>query len=195
MKADSTGNHVLQAIRDYKKGSVQRAVERFTSLSQEGSANAASYLGGIYEWGARGLPPDPGKALTLYKQAADQGDLLAYIGLGRLHLRGQGVEQNFKKAFYYYSLVENRGYANGPMLVTLGRMYQFGWGIEKDSNKAEYYYRLASAVGNVYGRRYLGLLLLHQGHWLAGNLHSLRAVFSSYLIAAKSPSDDRLKEM
>ena len=116
MKKHSPQSAVLQAIQEYKTGNPQLAIAQLTSLSQDGSADAASYLGGIYEFGTVGLQPDPEKALTLYKQAAEQGDLLAYIGLGRLHLRGHGVEQNFKKAFYYYSFVENRGYAKSRIM-------------------------------------------------------------------------------
>jgi uncharacterized protein len=188
-------NDFLDAVSDFKAGNVELALDKLQKLSDSGLTEATCYLGSIYETRPNAEVSDGERALEFYRKAASEGELRGYIGLARLHFRGRGVTRDMKKAFYYYSLVENRGYANGSMLVTLGRMYQFGWGVKKDENEAERYYRLASAVGNVYGRRYLGLLLIGKGRWVAGNIYSFWAVFSAYLIKSRDPWDDRLKEL
>ncbi len=51
------------------------------------------------------------KAIQLYKQAAEKGNLKSLDSLGRIYQRGKGVEKNLKKALEYYTLAATKGHA------------------------------------------------------------------------------------
>jgi len=153
------------------------------------------FLANIYEWGAPGIPPDPVQAFELYVDLARDENLSANLGLGRLYLYGRGVERDMRKALQCFTLVESRGYASGQMMTTLGRMYEFGWGTEVDDKGAEHYYREANRMGNVYGRRYLGLFLKKKGRIFVGSFYVVSAAIRALLIGIKNPNDVRLNEM
>lgn len=81
--------------------------------------------------------------------------------LGRMFLRGEGMEQSFEKALTWFL----RGVANGDSLCQyeLGLMYLHGYGVRKDAVTAADYFREASNQDFASAQVNLGQLYLDQG--------------------------------
>ncbi|XP_078261783.1 protein sel-1 homolog 1-like [Rhinoraja longicauda] len=96
-----------------------------------------------------------------FQLIAEKGDLQSQVGLGQLHLTGgKGIEQDFKKAFYYLSKAAEGGSANA--LGFLGKMYSEGNEAVPQSNEiALIYYRMAAERDNPIGLTGLGLVYLY----------------------------------
>tara|TARA_B100000029_G_scaffold120931_2_gene114277 strand:- start:2846 stop:3319 length:474 start_codon:yes stop_codon:yes gene_type:complete len=69
-------------------------------------------------------------AYKFWKYDADKGDALSQFNLALLYFFGNGVEQNFKKAFYYCSLSANQGLPRAQN--NLAHMYFKGSGVEQN---------------------------------------------------------------
>ncbi|KAL8657438.1 MAG: hypothetical protein Q9226_001910 [Calogaya cf. arnoldii] len=81
--------------------------------------------------------------------------------LGRMSLRGEGMEQSFEKALVWFK----RGLANGDSLCQyeLGLMYLNGFGVRKDAVTAADYFKEAANQDFTAAQSYLGQLFLDQG--------------------------------
>ncbi|CAO1605726.1 ERAD-associated protein [Xanthoria calcicola] len=81
--------------------------------------------------------------------------------LGRMSLRGEGMEQSFEKALVWFK----RGLANGDALCQyeLGLMYLNGFGVRKDPVTAADYFKEAANQDFTSAQSYLGQLFLDQG--------------------------------
>ena len=62
------------------------------------------------------------------KALAEKGDAVAQYNVGMLYAEGQGVEQDIKKAFVWFSKAADQGYAKAQYY--LGVMYANGQGVE-----------------------------------------------------------------
>ncbi|XP_072122978.1 protein sel-1 homolog 1-like [Mobula birostris] len=96
-----------------------------------------------------------------YQFIAERGDVASQVSLGQLHLTGgKGIEQDFKKAFYYLSKAAQGGSTNA--LGFLGKMYFEGNEVVPQSNEiALMYFRMAAERGNPIGLTGLGLAYLY----------------------------------
>lgn len=56
------------------------------------------------------MAPDYTKAFNYYEQAAAHGEVLSEYALGCLYLEGQGVEQDFEKAKYWFEQAATKDY-------------------------------------------------------------------------------------
>lgn len=73
-------------------------------------------------------------SLKLIKSAADAGDPKAQSRVGTWYYTGRHVEQNFDKAFEYYSKAAQQNEVSA--IGNLGYLYQHGLGVERDSVQA-----------------------------------------------------------
>ena len=91
--------------------SEKEIVERLNKRVEAGDAEAIYTHGNYYKDGKRGFPQDYIKALELWHRAAELGNITAYSRIGYAYDNGQGVEIDFKKAYYYYELAAMGGCA------------------------------------------------------------------------------------
>ena len=89
-----------------------------------------------------------------------------YNRLGIRYENGDGVEQDYSKAVYYYKLAADQGYIYAQN--NLGYMYDMGYGIEQDYEKAVYYYQLSAEQGNYMSQCNLGYMY-ESGHGVEQN--------------------------
>lgn len=82
------------------------------------------------------------KALELLPPIAEEGNAIAQGLLGRMYLRGEGVNQDYQKAVKWFLLAAEQGdaYSQGK----LGGMYDGGLGVVQDNKEAVKWYRLAA---------------------------------------------------
>ena len=102
-----------------------------------------------YETGET-VEQDYEKAMTLYQQAAEAGNWMAYNNMGWLYQNGFGYEKDIPTAIHCYELAAEHG--NDMAMVNLGNLYEFGEGVEKDYVKAFQWYNKAAEAGNLAGR-------------------------------------------
>ena len=85
---------------------------------------------------------------------ADGGDAVAQYQMGRICETGNGVEQNYGKAFEYYSKAAAQGLAAGQ--YALGFCYSEGRGVAQDYGQAVQWYMKAAAQGEAAAQYALG---------------------------------------
>ncbi len=78
-------------------------------------------------------------------EAAEAGDIEAQNELGNCYYNGDGVEQDYKKAAYWYGKSAESG--NAIPEYNLGLLYEYGDGVEQDSAKAAEWYRKSAEQG------------------------------------------------
>ena len=71
--------------------------------------------------------------------SAKKGDMTAQYNLGVMYANGQGVTQNYSKAFEWYSRAAAQGDADAQ--YRLGLMYASGQGVTQNYSKAFEWYR------------------------------------------------------
>lgn len=87
--------------RDKKYGEegLRPAFEYLQRASEMGSAEAMNELGGMYYDGRANGAPDYEAAAYWYQKSAEGGNVRAWINLGLLYGRGEGVQQDDALAF------------------------------------------------------------------------------------------------
>lgn len=135
------GKHYYEAPRGYKRN-LRKAQRQFMKI-------ARAY------WGKDGKvnPKAPKDIEHVAGKAA------AYIG--RMFLRGEGMEQNFEKAQIWFK----RGIANGDPFAQyhLGLMYRDGLGVPQDGLRAGTYLKAAAEQSLPIAQSALAVLFLDQG--------------------------------
>ena len=80
------------------------------------------------------------------KPLAEQGDAKAQFNLGFLYRIGQGIQQDYHKAYHWYSLAAGQGYPEAQYKI--GLMYYKGQVVAKSYQKAFEWYSLAAIQSN-----------------------------------------------
>jgi SEL1 protein len=102
-----------------------------------------------------------GKVNPKASKGVDKIAAKAAAHIGRMFLRGEGMEQNFEKAATWFQ----RGIANGDSLCQhhMALMYRDGLGVPKDSVRAAMYFKAAAEQDLPASQSSLGALFLDQG--------------------------------
>ena len=95
-------------------------------------------------------------SFEILKPLAEQGDAKAQFNLGFLYRIGHGVNQNYKKAYHWYSLAAEQGYAEAQYKI--GLMYYKGQVVAQDYQKAFKWYSLAAKQDDPKAQFNLGVL-------------------------------------
>lgn len=153
-------------------------LEYLDLMSRKGDLKATFTLGRLHYEGSRTMRRNLRTARAYFmvvarKYWAKDGSILTEdngIGkfaskaagyLGRMFLRGEGMEQSFEKALAWF----RRGLANGDALCQyeLGLMYLQGLGVRKDALAAADYFKQAANQDFASAQVRLGQLFLDQG--------------------------------
>ena len=91
--------------------SVEKGFKRYKKRMELNDPIAIHATGLFYYLGENGYPQDYTKAFELWHQAAELGYSLAYYNIGRLYMKGEGVEKDAQRAVYYFELAAIGGEA------------------------------------------------------------------------------------
>ena len=94
--------------------------------------------------------------------------------IGRLYLKGHGIEQDYSKAYYSFSLSAENGYAHANYYI--GNMFYYGLGFEQNYKESLEYYEKAAAQNDYYAEYKLGRMYL-KGEGVALNLEAAEQHF------------------
>ena len=153
-------------------------LEYLDLMSRKGDLKATFSLGRLHYEGSRTMKRNLRTARAYFRIVAQKywakdGSILTEDGgigrvaskaagyLGRMSLRGEGMEQSFEKALIWFK----RGLANGDALCQyeLGLMYLQGLGVRRDAVTAADYFKEAANQDFASAQTYLGQLFLDQG--------------------------------
>ena len=109
-----------------------------------------------------------------------------------MYYLGRGVEQDYDKAFLYYSTIDK--HKQHPIAwLMLGRMYLAGHGVEKDLVRARNYLRKAAERGYVFGYAYLYVLERELGNACKAWLLKWKAAILTIRLKLVNGEDIRLR--
>jgi uncharacterized protein len=103
---------------------------------------------------------DYATAYRLWHPLADQGDAVAQLKLGVMHLNGWGVPQDYSEALKWYGKAAEQG--NAFAQFYLGIMHASGRGVPQDYAESAEWYRKAAEQGNALAQNNLGVAY-HKG--------------------------------
>ena len=108
------------------------------------AAGASAYAAGNYT-----------VAFNEFSAAAEQGDARAQHNLGAMYDKGQGVQQDYSQAVYWYRKAAEQGIASAQN--NLGVLYENGLGLPQNNSQAVYWLRKAADQGHADAQNNLGL--------------------------------------
>ncbi len=94
------------------------------------------------------------KALNLWQNLAEQGDVNSQINIGEMYARGLGVTRNATEALKWFKKAAAQGSAAAEF--NLGEMYGYGHGIPVDHKRSIEWYRKAAQQGHTSASYKLG---------------------------------------
>jgi len=167
--------------------------------SRKGDIRATFNMAKLYYDGSRGLKRDMRVAKELFMHIARmywpangkvKDDLPSNVEklapraagyLGRMFLRGEGMEQSYTKAKIWFQ----RGITNGDALsqYSMGLMYKNGLGVQQDTNKAAEYFAAAADHDLAVAQTNLGILFLDQGEVATARSYFELAIRSGHIEA------------
>ncbi len=130
------------------------ARKRLEPAAAQGRASAMSLLAWVYA--REGTEAALARAATLYREAAESGDLAAQNNLGEFHETGRGVPRDTAVAIQWYRRSAEQGF--GPAQFNLARLLAFGMGTERDTSQARDWATKAQAQGIAQADELLRLL-------------------------------------
>lgn len=85
-------------------------------LADYGDPQSQFIIAMAYEKGD-GVAPDPKKAVSFYKKAAEQGHLESCMKLGSIYLENKWIQKDEEKALYWYLKAGKQGYTQAQFKV------------------------------------------------------------------------------
>ncbi|TDZ60564.1 Protein sel-1-like protein 1 [Colletotrichum trifolii] len=178
--ASSAGMNAMKASPNSDaNAAIDDVIEYLDLMSQKGDAKASYNLGRIYYDGQRGLDRDldlarkyfftvakrywkkDGRILDNHKQGIEKTASKAAGFIGRMYLRGDGIDQSFDQAKRWFE----RGISHGDAQSQygLGLMMLHGYGTPKNIAMATDLFKAAAEQDYAPAQIELGVLYLDQG--------------------------------
>ena len=125
----------------------QREFEKHMSKASDLGHDGAQFsFGKMLFYGTKYLEKDIEDALTLLEKSASQDNPDALNFLAQIYLNGEGVNQDYEKAYQYALHATNIGYEYHSLY--LGSFYEAGIVVDKDLDKAIECYQTAAKANN-----------------------------------------------
>jgi SEL1 protein len=177
--AASAGSNALKAHPNSDAyASIEDIIEYLDLMSQKGDFKASFNLGRIYYEGQRGLDKNMALARKYFfdvtqkywrksrpvdnpKVGLDKTAGKAAGFIGRMYMRGEGVEQNFDRAKIWFE--RGDGLKDAQSQYGLGLLYLNGYGIKADAAQAIEFFKKAAAQDYAAAQVQLGYLYLDHG--------------------------------
>jgi uncharacterized protein len=172
------------------KTNPSEALHDLRDLADRGSVMSMIYIANAYRNGV-GTNTDLRQAEEWYRRAADGGSILASYELGRVFLE----RKEYHSAKEAFDIGVSQNYP--PSMHMLALMYLRGTGVVRDISKARDLLERAAALGHIFSKRNIGVLLM-KGHFglsqvPKGVLLLLSALKDALIVVSTDPTSDRLR--
>lgn len=131
--------------RDLLARAIAQSSKAALDAAARADARAQVLVGTGYAENVAGYPRNYAEAARVFRLAANQGNAVAQMSLGRMNFYGQGAEFDQQEALRLFRLSANQGQAGAQNL--LGVMYENGAVVERDYTEAARLFRLAANQG------------------------------------------------
>ncbi len=129
----------------HKSDNFATAALWYKTAMQHGSSFGAAAYGLMLMYG-QGVQEDVAKAVPLFRDAADKGNVIAENALGYLYAQGiSGLPKDAALSLRWYRKAAEQGAPNAQL--KLGLAYEEGNGVKQDLTQAAMWYRKAAAFG------------------------------------------------
>lgn len=160
--------------------SIEDIIEYLHLMSNKGDFKSSFNLGRIYYEGQRGLERNLGLAAKYFFMVAkkywkhngrvdennkpnlDKIAAKAAGYLGRMYLRGEGVQQDFDRAAFWFE--RGKALDDAQSQYCLGLMWLNGYGVDKNVGKATDFFKAAADQDYALAQVQLGVLFLDRGN-------------------------------
>jgi TPR repeat protein len=105
-----------------------------------------------------GQPVNYPKALRLYLQAANGGNVEAAFIVGGMYFKGQGTDPNQREGFKWLLKAERQGKFSPESLAIIGSMYLQGTGVPQNYQEARKYLQQAADLGELSAKKNLAFM-------------------------------------
>lgn len=148
----------------------KQMIADFERKAEAGDSKAMKLLGDLFYQGPDGNGKNISLALPWWQKATDHGEYSLAPKVAYAYLNGDGCEENYKLALYYYQMAADNTYDTESQYC-IGLCYENGVGCHTNKKKAISYYELAALSGHAQAQWRLGSLLLMAKksdgfHWL-----------------------------
>ena len=133
-----------KGITAFGAGNVTDAVDAWTSAAAGGHPMASYLLGQLYEQG-RGVEKSPTLAFQYYERAAEEGQALAAVKVGRIYREGSedlDIGKDYEKALASFEIAALQSWPEAQYY--LADMYRHGQGVAVDRTESLRWLILAS---------------------------------------------------
>ena len=96
------------------------------------------------------------KTIALLHEKAEQGNIQAQLNLGEIYYGGRGVQQSYKRAFYWWNMAAEQGDASAQILLV--RAYSKGEGVKQSDELAIYWAKLGAVQAHAIAQSQLSLI-------------------------------------
>lgn len=141
---DSAFYQAVKALAEDSLDQPDEILARMVEAAEEGNADAQYFAGELYLQGI-GTKPDTDKAAEYLGQAYDSGNKHAFAIYGKLCFLGDGVMQDYERAYEAFSSISEPA---AEISCALGIMNIYGMGVRPDYEAARKYLDRAAAVGS-----------------------------------------------
>jgi S1-C subfamily serine protease len=101
-------DHFQLGWQAYEAGQYDAALSHWLPLADQGNTDAQLNVGLMYDVG-KGVPEDPARAVSWYRQSAERGHAAAQFNLGLMYASGRGVEQDTGQARFWLAQAAGQG--------------------------------------------------------------------------------------
>ena len=143
---------VAAGLLDFRKGRMAEAYQAFSAAAVAGDAQAACFLGVMYDTG-EGVRQDGAEAVEWYRRAAALGDPVAMFNVGVSYDAGNGVPRDHRAAAGWYGRAA--ALHHGRAEYDLALMYRSGDGVPRSPGEASRLFRAAAGDGIEAARAFL----------------------------------------
>ena len=135
---------------------ISKGMTMLEKAADNGSAEAACYLGTIYQEGKFGITSSMEKAVCYYKQGAEGGDALAMSNYGIALQSGDGgLLRNDTEAFFWLKKAADTDESLGVAQYNVALACHAGRGTKMDRAMAKEYFQRAANAGIAMARIWL----------------------------------------
>lgn len=138
-------------------GNPKNCLFELSKYSKQGYIGAEIKLAAVFSYAGKTNPSDYVTAARLLMKAMASGSTTAMGDLAWLYMKGEGVSQNYAKAYRLWSIARSKD-NDVFATVNLANMYFHGYGVPQNFHKAFTLIRIAARQGNVSAEASLGAM-------------------------------------
>ena len=178
-----------KAKQFYTNKDYQKAFDIYNDLASAGSVSSQRFIGWMHYLG-EGVKEDISKAEFWMEKAANENDIEAQFGLGKIYTR----KGDYEKSVLWYRKSSDGGFT--PAIYRLGMMYLFGKGVDQDVKVSIELFKTGYEKKHIHSGMSYAKLLLKGSNGILGSVRGaliyMKMAVSIFITVATDINSKRL---